>query len=113
MSHVPRGMMRQMLTVQNPTVTVDDLGQASEAFLSVGAMPGHIEQMETTETVDDGGPAVQTTYRILGAWHPSVSTRSRLLWSDRGTVRTLNIRSCTDRDQRQRTLEIVAVEVTL
>jgi head-tail adaptor len=50
---------------------------------------------------------------MLAAWHPNLSTRSRLLWTDRGTVRYLNVRSCTDRDQRQRTLEIVAVEVVL
>jgi head-tail adaptor len=106
-------MMRQMVTVQNPTVTVDSLGQNSEAWLSVAAVPAHIEQMDTSESVDDGGPAIQTTYRMLAAWHPNVSTRSRLLWTDRGTVRYLNVRSCTDRDQRQRTLEIVAVEVVL
>jgi head-tail adaptor len=106
-------MMRHVVTVQNPTATVDDLGQASEAWLSVGGIAAHIEQMETAETVDDGGPAIQTTYRILSAWHPSVSTRSRLLWVNRGVTRILNIRSCTDRDQRQRTLEIVAIEVTL
>ena len=113
MNHVPRGMMRQIVTVQNPTVTVDALGQAEEAWLSVAAIPAHIEQMETTETVDDGGPAIQTTYRLLAAWHPNVSTRSRLRWVDRGATRTMNVRSCTDRDQRQRTLEIVAVEVVL
>jgi SPP1 family predicted phage head-tail adaptor len=111
--HVPRGMMRHVLTAQNPTQATDAYGQATETWLSVGSVPAHIEQMDTDETVDDGGPAVQTTYRILSAWHPSVTTRTRFLWVDRNVTRTLNVRSCTDKDQRQRTLEIVAVEVVL
>jgi head-tail adaptor len=113
MAHVPHGMMRLVATLQNPATTVDDLGQAVETWSDVAVIPMHIEQLDTAESVDDGGPAIQSNYRILAAWHPSVSTRSRLLWVNRGVTRILNIRSCTDRDQRQRTLEIVAIEVTL
>ena len=65
--------MRQMVTVQNPTVTVDSLGQNSEAWLSVAAVPAHIEQMDTSESVDDGGPAIQTTYRMLAAWQTAAA----------------------------------------
>ena len=88
---------------------------ASAAFVCYGlaALPAYIEQMETAESVDDGGPAVQTTYRLMVPWHPSITTRTMLEWVDNGTTRILNIRACTDRDQRRRTLEIEAVEVTL
>lgn len=113
--HVPKGMMRQLVTLQNPTVTVDALGQGSETWSNIATLPVHIEQMDTTETVDDGGPAVQTTYRLLVSYHPDCTTRSRFLWNPGtgGGNRTLNIRSCWDRDQRQRTLEVEAVEVVL
>jgi head-tail adaptor len=92
---------------------VDDLGQAVETWSDVAVIPMHIEQLDTAESVDDGGPAVQSNYRILCPWHPSISTRSRLLWSDGGTTRYLNIRGATDRDQRRRNMEIIAVEVVL
>lgn len=116
MAHVPHGMMRLQVVPKNPTVTVDALGQATETFAAitgVAALPAYIEQMETAESVDDGGPAVQTNYRIMVPWHPDITTRTRLEWDDNGTKRYLNIRACTDRDQRRRTLEIEAVEVAL
>ena len=116
MAHVPHGMMRLQVVPKNPTVTVDALGQGTEAFAAISglaALPAYIEQMETAESVDDGGPAVQTTYRLMVPWHPDVTTRTRLEWNDNGTTRYLNVRACTDRDQRRRTLEIEAVEVTL
>jgi head-tail adaptor len=116
MAHVPHGMMRLVAAVQNPTAAVDSLGQWTETWANVSglsALPIYIEQMDTTETVDDGGPAIQTSYRILCPWTASVTTRSRFLWTDNGTQRTLNVRSCTDKDQRRRTLEVEAVEVVL
>jgi head-tail adaptor len=116
MAHVPHGMMRLVAAVQNPTAAVDSLGQWTETWATVSglsALPIYIEQMDTTETVEDGGPAIQTSYRILCPWTSSLSTRSRFLWTDNGTARTLNVRSCTDKDQRRRTLELEAVEVVL
>lgn len=116
MAHVPHGMMRLVAAVQNPTQSTDPLGQSTETWATVSglsALPVYIEQMDTTETVDDGGPAIQTSYRILCPWTASVTTRSRFLWTDNGTQRTLNVRSCTDKDQRRRTLTIEAVEVVL
>jgi head-tail adaptor len=116
MAHVPHGMMRLVAEVQNPTAAVDSLGQWTETWANVSglsALPIYIEQMDTTETVEDGGPAIQTSYRILCPWTASITTRSRFLWTDNGTNRTLNVRSCTDKDQRRRTLEVEAVEVVL
>ena len=116
MAHVPHGMMRLQVVPKNPTQAVDALGQDTETFAAISglaALPAYIEQMETAESIDDGGPAVQTRYRLMVPWHPDVTTRTRLEWVDNGTTRILNVRSCTDRDQRRRTLEIEAMEVTL
>jgi len=104
-------MLRIPMTVQNPVRTVDAFGQADEAWISVGSLWCHVEVANTMEVVDDLGPAVRTDWRILASFHPSVNTRSRLLWNDRGTERTFNVRACWDRDQRRRRLEIEATEV--
>ena len=115
MAHVPHGMMRLQVVPKNPTQAVDALGQDTETFAAISglaALPAYIEQMETAESIDDGGPAVQTRYRLMVPWHGSITTRTRLEWVDNGTTRILNVRSCTDRDQRRRTLEIEAMEVT-
>ncbi len=109
--HVPSGMLRLAMTAQNPIRTVDGFGQASEAWINVATLHCHIEVASTTEVMDDRGPAVRTDWRILSSFHPSVTTRSRLIWNDRGNDRTFNIRACWDRDQRRRRLEIEATEV--
>jgi head-tail adaptor len=116
MAHVPHGMMRLVAAVQNPTQSTDALGQWTETWATVSglsALPIYIEQLDTTEAMHDGGPAIQTSYRILCPWTSSVTTRSRFLWTDNGVQRTLDVRSCTDKDQRRRTLELEAVEVVL
>lgn len=111
MTHVPGGMLRLVMTVQNRSVSVDTFGQQTETWSDVAMIAVHAEQMNTSEVMDDGGPAVRTDWRILAAWHPSVTTRSRLVWLDGVTTRYFNLRSCYDRDNRQRRLEIEATEV--
>jgi head-tail adaptor len=104
-------MLRLAMTAQNPIRTVDSFGQASEAWINVATLHCHIEVASTTEVMDDRGPAVRTDWRILSSFHPSVTTRSRLIWNDHGNERTFNIRACWDRDQRRRRLEIEATEM--
>ncbi len=109
--HVPSGMLRLAMTAQNPVRTVDDFGQASESWVNVAVLHCHIEVASTNDTFGDRGPEVRTDWRILASFHPSVNTRSRLIFNDRGTERTFNVRACWDRDQRRRRLEIEATEV--
>jgi head-tail adaptor len=106
-------MMRLVMTAQNPVATVDAFGQAQESWLSFANIPVHIETANTEEGIGDGGVEVRTDWRILAAFHPSVTTRSRLLLVDNGVTRTFFIRGCWDRDQKRRRLEINAVEVTV
>lgn len=109
--HVPSGMLRIPMTVQNPVRTVDAFGQAAEAWMTVGTVYAHVEVANTTETMDDRGPAIRTDWRILSGFHPSIGSRSRLLWNDNGNTRTFNVRGAWDRDQRRRRMEIDATEV--
>lgn len=110
-AHVPSGMLRHRMTVQNPVRTIDAFGQGAEAWVSVGEINAHAEQMQTGDAIDDGGPAIRTDWRILATWHPEVSTRSRLLWNDGTTDRTFNVRACWDRDNKRRRLEMNVTEV--
>jgi len=109
---VPSGMLRLWLTVQNPVRTVDSLGQASVAWVTIGGVWAHAEQARTAEVIDDGGVSTRSDYRFLCSWHPDLSTNSRFLWQDGDTERTFNIRNCYDRDQRRRRLEVEATEIT-
>jgi head-tail adaptor len=105
------GYFRQVLTVQNPVTTVDAYGQGSEAWVTTGLIRGHLEQVTSAEVVDDGGPAVRQEFSIEATWAPNVTSRSRLVWNDNGTSRTLNLRSCHDVDSRRKRLRMQAVEV--
>jgi head-tail adaptor len=106
-------MMRQVVSVQSAATSTDTLVQLTRTYTTIGQIAAHVEFIETAEAVDEGGPIVQTTYRLLTAYHPSVDTESRLIWNDRGTPRILEVRTCQDKDQRQRTLEIDATEIVL
>ena len=109
---IPTGMLRLYLTVQNPVRAVDSFGQASLAWITIGGVWAHAEQSRTAEVIDDGGISTRSDYRFLTVWHPQLTVNSRLVWQDGDTERTFNIRSCNDRDQRRRRLEIEATEVT-
>jgi head-tail adaptor len=104
-------MLRVPMTLQNPVATIDQWGQRGEAWVNVAILYCHVEMAQTNEVMDDMGNAVRTDWRVLSSYHPSCSTRSRLLWNDNGTQRTFNVRACWDRDQRRRRLEIEATEV--
>ncbi len=106
-AHVPSGMLRHRMTVQNPVRTVDAFGQMNDLTVYNSVK----EQMQTGDAIDDGGPAIRTDWRILATWHPEVSTRSRLLWNDGTTDRTFNVRACWDRDNKRRRLEMNVTEV--
>lgn len=108
---VPTGMLRLYLKVQNPVRTVDVLGQASVAWIDVGHVFGHVEQLRVAETLDDGGISTRSDYRFLTGWHPSINVGSRLVWIVDGVERAYNIRAVADRDQRRRRLDIEATMV--
>lgn len=110
-AHFPSGMLRNQVRVQNPVRAVDDFGQASTNWLTVANVPAHVEQSRTAETLDDGGISTRSDFTFVMAWHPDVSTDSRLVWDDNGTERTFNVRGCWDRDQRRRRLQVEATEV--
>ena len=108
---VPVGMLRLAMVAYNPTSGKDSLGQRTETWTAGPTLWCHIEQADTSETIDDEGVSARTDFRILASWHPDVTVRSRLVWNDSGNTRTFNVRSCWDRDQRRRTLEILATEI--
>ncbi len=110
--HVPSGMLRLSMTAQNPVRTVDDYGQAETSWISVAQIACHIETARTNEVIGDLGVNTRSDWRIIAAFHPSVTNNSRLVYQDNGTERVFHIRACWDRDQKRRRLEIEATEET-
>lgn len=110
--HMPAGMMRVYMTVQNPTDSVSATGQLSQSWASETRKLRCVAESHAVADSDiRGGNAVRREFRVVGSWHSGISTRSRLLWDDWGTVRTLEVVSCVDVDGRRKRLEILAVEV--
>ena len=110
-SPIPIGMLRLEMVVWNPTSSKDSLGQRTETWSAGPTIWCHIEQAETREVIDDEGVSARTDFRILASWHSAVTVRSRIVWNDNGNTRTFNVRSCWDRDQRRRTLEMFVTEI--
>lgn len=109
---VPRGMLRLRMAVQVPIRTKTAPGQRSESWLTVGHTWVHIERPQTVENSYEGGVTTRSDWRALCAWHPRIDVNARLVWLDKGTERTFNIREAQDRDQRRRDMELALVEVT-
>jgi head-tail adaptor len=102
------GFWRDVFTVQQSTQTVDALGQADLAWLTVGTVRGIIKYAQR-EVVDDLGVSVRTDIEIETAYSPLVAARSRLLLG----VTPYNISSVIDPDNgRRKRLRVLAIEVT-
>ena len=105
------GYYRQVLTVQNPVTSLDSYGQAVVSWVNVGLVRGNLARVDSVEGMGDGGPEMRTTWSIEATWFPDVNMRSRLVWNDNGTDRTLNLRACHDADGRRKRLQMQAIEV--
>jgi head-tail adaptor len=102
------GFWREVFTVQTSTQTVDDLGQADLAWLTVGTVRGIIKPTQR-EVVDDLGVSIRTDLDIETAWSPILDARSRLILN--GTA--YNVSSVVDPDGgRRKRLRVIATEVT-
>lgn len=110
-SVVPTGMLRLIVTLQAPTNGTDAYGQATTTWSDVAQLWAHVDGARTAETVYEQGISTRSDYTFLTSWYPGVTVAHRLKWTDQGTDRIFNIRACWDRDQRQRRLQIEAVEV--
>jgi len=110
---VPTGMLRLAIVLQNPTTTTDSFGQGSVTFADGPTLWAHVDAARSTEVMYDQGVATRSDYKFLTSYYPGVTTAHRLKWVDVGGTRYFNIKGVWDRDQRQRRLEIEAVEVVL
>ena len=49
MRHVPRGMMRQVVSVQSAATSTDTLGQLTRTYTTIGQIAAHNQHQFTTE----------------------------------------------------------------
>lgn len=108
---MPSGMMRLQAQVQSATSARDEMGQATETWLTVARVACFVEQPRTFDAMDDGGVSERTDWRVVSAWHRDITTKSRLVVHDGEREMTLYVRSRTDPDQRRRRLVIECTEV--
>jgi len=109
---MPCGMMRLQAEVQSSTTTLDEMGQASESWLTVARVACHVETPRTFDAIDDGGGVSERTdWRVVCAWHRDITTKCRMVVHDGRRELTLYVRSCTDPDMRRRRMVIDATEV--
>jgi head-tail adaptor len=100
------GFWRDVFTVQRSTQTVDALGQADLAWLTIGTVRGIIKYGQR-EVIGDMGVAVRTELEIETSYSPLVEARSRLLLG----VTPYNISSVVDPDNgRRKRLRVLATQ---
>lgn len=112
--HMPAGMYRLAMTVQNATFATGADGTIVPTWSSE-ARTWRCMAEEVTETDDAAlrGNAVRRRFRIVGSWHSELTSRSRLLWRDAdGNDHVLEVASCVDPSLCRRRLVVEAVEVT-
>lgn len=115
---MPCGMMRLQAEVQSSTTTLDEMGQASESWLTVARVACHVEEPSihlgrsiSADAMDDRGVSERTDWRIVCAWHRQITVKSRLVIHDGVRELTMYVRACTDPDKRRRRMVIEATEV--
>jgi head-tail adaptor len=110
------GRMNKYVILENPTQVADGDGgyvetwvalNPREAHVDIHAAPGRTGERRIANTT-----VAQGTHEVIMRFHPQVTTRTRISWTDRaGTVRRINVVDVNDLDEMGVELRLTCVEV--
>lgn len=112
-----RGTYRHRVFFQNPTQTPDGHGGYTEAWTDLAPAAGWKVSIspaspQDLERLAAGTVISQGTNIVRGAYHPGVTTATRMLFVNRqGVTEILKIAGTSDPDRRGITMELLAVEL--
>ena len=101
------GLLRHKVQVQSKTEEADAHGQMIETWTTQGYAWANIVPESTVEVINGDRIDARRTHRIQIRWFQGMSPRHRLLHDGR----VLNVRSVLNVQERNRDMELVAVEV--
>ena len=106
MSPSPIGAMRERITFQSVTETVDTAGGFTDTWAAVDTVWARVTPVKGNETETGAQVTAVQTYLVEIRHRTGLTTKMRILWG----AKTLNIRRIENRDERTRRLMIEAVE---
>lgn len=101
------GRLREQVTIQSATKTQDGYGQPIEAWGTFAAWQCEVAPLRGREYLAAKQYNAQTTHKLTGHWISGVLPTMRVLWG----TRVLRIESVINQGERNRTLELMCIEV--
>lgn len=90
------GLLRERVTVRNPTKLVDNTGQAKYIYIGLGAFNAtvwasvrNVSQSQTTD--GEVQPSGQERFQVRIRYRDDIDYDTRLEWSSGGQARTLQV----------------------
>jgi SPP1 family predicted phage head-tail adaptor len=106
---VQSGKLRHRLEIQIPTEVRDDIGGTRYDWLPLTTVWGSVEPLKARELFEAAKIEARLSHRITTRFYPSFSQQWRLRLVN--TTRIFNVHSARNVEERQRMLEILALEI--
>ena len=90
------GLLRERVTVRNPTKIVDDTGQAKYVYAGIIGQNDNVwasvRNVSQSQTIDgDVQPSGQERFQVRMRYRDDIDYDTRLQWSSGGQARTLQV----------------------
>src|SRR4051794_34132624 len=106
------GRLNRRITILKPQSKTGEMGEQTDAYKPAGIVWGEVRPLTSAETVRARAAELQITHSVAMRWTPILDATCRLSFAGLdGATHTLNVTGIVP-DERGRTLDISAVEVT-
>lgn len=106
------GQLRTPLTLEEPTPAAGAKGGSAPIWTGVAEVFGAVEPISGEEVEAAGLVRGTATHRVTIRFHPGVTSKMRLRFTDLDGDRTLEVVLKKNLDERDRTLELLCRETT-
>ena len=103
------GRLKERITFQSVSYTTDEHHEQSPTWTDVCTVAASVVPQPTREAIAADRPEVQQTLNITCRYRRGLTVKNRIKHVQNGSTRYYEILSITDRDFRNRALDITAV----
>ncbi len=103
------GSLRERVTIQSKTLTTDQYHEQSESWSDVCSVYASVRPVSANEQVTADRLETQQRMVITIRYRKGVAVKNRLKHVQDGAARYYSVESVTNRDFRNRVLDIIAV----
>jgi SPP1 family predicted phage head-tail adaptor len=106
------GELRESIVIESPTDTVNDYGEAIQTWSVFTTRRAAIDGVSVSELMSAQGPYTVATHNVRMRYVKGLKAEMRLIWTSRSPVRTLDIISVSERNNREEHVLVCKEQVT-